>query len=358
MANDMLPRDEDEVVQEPGEIIPENDDSVKVLRISSHDTDFNRILAAAVQMFSAADIISKIQKGAEFVVQVPAQYQADLQAGVLEMMHGAKSGKTWATIVRKLADGKQEIVCNCPITERLGVQGSTIQSLAGICSALCMQQKLDYLTKKVQKVYDIVSGIEQRQRDNQIGTLLSGCADIRRALMNSDIEARKRELELARDKISTVQQQIAVNFKSRIEQFNPIPESKIIRWFREIQSSTADYIEGQDEEFGKLQEYFCTYLYATRLLGCSYSVVGEIERAEDVFEKGISFLNSINFENVRTLDYLYPERSMDDAFYYQPVQYMQAEKNTCLKEPRPYEYMQITVSSEELLEVIENGKGI
>lgn len=358
MVNGMLPRDEDAVVQEPGEIVSDNDDSVKVLRISSHDIDFNRILAAAVQMFGTADIISKIQKGSEFIVQVPARYQADLQTGVLEMMHGAKSGKTWATIVRKLADGRQEIVCNCPITERFGIQGSAIQSLSGICSALCMQQKLDYLTEKVQKVYDIVIRIEQGQRDNRMGTLLSGCADIRRALMNHDIGARKRELELARDKISTVQQQIAVNFKSRVEQFSPIPENKIIRWFRGIRSSTADYIERQDEEFGKLEEYFYTYLSATRLLGCSYSVVGEIERAEDVFEKGISFLGSVNLENVRTLDYIYPERSMDDAFYYQPVQYMQAEKNACLKDSQPYEYVQIIASSEELLEVIENGKGI
>ena len=49
---------------------------------------------------------------------------------------------------------------------------------------------------------------------------------------------------------------------------------------------------------------------------------------------------------------------MDDAFYHQPIPYLQAEKTVCLEEARPYEYVQITVSSDELMEVIENGKAV
>ena len=111
MPNEMVPRDDDALAQGAEAIIPADDNTVKVLRLSNHDKghDYKKMLAAAVQLFSAADIIGKIQKGAEFIVQVPAQYQAELQAGALEMMHGSKSGKTWATLVRKLADGKQEV---------------------------------------------------------------------------------------------------------------------------------------------------------------------------------------------------------------------------------------------------------
>ena len=96
MSNGILPHDNDALVQGPEAIITANDETVKVLRLSHHDKghDYKKMLAAAVQLFSAADIIGKIQKGAEFIVQVPAQYQAELQAGALEMMHGSKSGKT------------------------------------------------------------------------------------------------------------------------------------------------------------------------------------------------------------------------------------------------------------------------
>lgn len=131
MPNEIVPDRSNALMLEPDSIIPTGDNTVKVLRLSHHDKkhDYMKMLAAAVQLFSAVDIIGKIQKGAEFIVQVPAQYQAELQAGVLEMMHGSKSGKTWATLVRKLADGKQEIVCNCPITEQMRVQGNPTMTL-------------------------------------------------------------------------------------------------------------------------------------------------------------------------------------------------------------------------------------
>lgn len=86
MPNEIVPHDNDALVQEPEAIISADDNTVKVLRLSHHDKDhdYKKMLAAAVQLLSAADIIGKIQKGAEFIVQVPAQYQAELQAGALE----------------------------------------------------------------------------------------------------------------------------------------------------------------------------------------------------------------------------------------------------------------------------------
>lgn len=355
-----MARDEGALIQEPSEIISADDDSIKVLRISHQDSgpDFKGVLAAAVQMFTAADIVGKIQKGAEFVVQVPAQYQADLQAGVLEMMHGAKSGKTWATLVRKLADGKQEIVCNCPIAEQMRVQGNPVQNLSGVYQNLYMQQKLAELSEQVQEVYEAVLRIEQGQMDDRIGKLLSGRDDIQRAMENPGIVARERELELARSKISEAQHQIGQVFKSRIEEFEPIPESRRARRFREILSPTTSYMKKRDREFGKLQEYFEFYLRATQLLAWSYSVVGDAGRARIVFEQGVSFLRTINFGNVRTLDYIYPPQSMEDAFYHQPVPYLKAEETGCLEEARPYEFVQITVSSDELKEALADGKAV
>ena len=360
MVNEMCPRNEDALIQETSEIISADDDSVKVLRISRNDSglDFKGMLAAAVQMFNATDIISKIQKGREFVVQVPAQYQDDLQTGVLEMMHSAKSGKTWVTLVRKLEDGKQEIVCNCPITEQMRVQGNPIQSLSGVYQNLYMQQKLAELSEQVQAVYEAVLRIEQGQMNDRIGKLLSGRDDVQLALKNSDTDAQKCELIQARSKISEAQHQIGENFESRVKQFKPIPENKYIRRLWEILSTTTSYMKKQDEEFGKLQEYFEFYLRATQLWAWSYSVVGDTKRAKTVFEQSMNFLRSIDFRNVQTLDYIYPRKSMDDAFYHQSISYLQAEEDVCLAEARPYEYVQITASSEELLEVIENGKAI
>ena len=360
MPNEIVPDRSNALMLEPDSIIPTGDNTVKVLRLSHHDKkhDYMKMLAAAVQLFSAVDIIGKIQKGAEFIVQVPAQYQAELQAGVLEMMHGSKSGKTWATLVRKLADGKQEIVCNCPITEQMRVQGNPIQNLSRVYQNLYMQQKLAELSEQVQDVYDAVLRIEQGQMDDRIGKVISGRNDAMRALENPKSEARERELELARSKISEAQSQIGQVFKSRIEDFKPIPESKIARRVKEILSPSTSYMKKCDEEFNKLQEYFEFYLRATQLLAWSHSIVGDTDRAKIVFEQSISFLRTINFGNVRTLDYIYPKKSMDDAFYHQSIPYLKAEETVCLDEARPYEFVQITVLSEDLEEVLADVKAV
>lgn len=360
MSNEIDIRNDGALVRERSGIIPADNETVKVLRVSRDDRgpDFKRMLAAALQLFSAADLIGKIEKGAEFVVQVPAQYQADLRSGALEMMHSAKSGKTWATLVRKLPDGRQKIVCNCSITEQMRVQGSAIQDLAGVYQNMALQHQLAELSEQVAAIYDTVRRIEQGQMDDRIGKLLSGRNDALQALKNPNMEDRKRELELARSKISEAQQQIGQAFKSRVEGFKRIPENRFQRLFCEIKSPTTHYMKRQDEEFGKLQEYFEFYLRATQLLAWTYSVVGDTTRAESTFEQGVTFLRSINFGNVRTLDHIYPRKSMADAFYHRSIPYMRAEKAACLEEARPYEYVQLTVSSEELLEVMQNGKAL
>lgn len=344
----------------PGYIIPEDNETIKVLRLSREDRrpEFREMLTAAVQMFNAADIVGKFQKGTEFVVQVPAHYQGELQAGILEMMHGAESGKTWATLVRKLPNGRQEIVCNCPITEQMCIQGNPIRNLSEVYQNLYMQNKLREISDQVQNVYDTVLRIEQGQMDDRIGKLDSGRNDALLALKNPNSEDRKHELFFARSKISEAQSQIGHVFKSRVEKFVPIPRSKVARRFREVLSPSTSYMKKCDDEFGKLQEYYDFYLRATQLLAWTYAVVGDTDRANNVFEQSLSFLRNIDFSNVCTLDYIYPKKSMDDAFYHQPVPYLQYERTLCLNEARPYEFVQLTVSSEDLEEVLAYGKEV
>ena len=146
----------DLVPRQFGELISPEDRSLKVLRVSRENNkgtadDFRRLLAAAVQMFGAADILSKVQAGIEYVVQVPAEFRADLASGALEMLHGEESRKTWATIVRKLANGKNEIVANCPIAEELRVKGNPAQEMTGVYQNLYMQQKLNELSEQIKE---------------------------------------------------------------------------------------------------------------------------------------------------------------------------------------------------------------
>lgn len=145
MDKEIIPQNDISIMDEPTDIVPIEGSAGKVFQLtphSAHAQDYGRMLAAAVQMLNAADVVAKIQKGVEYVVQVPTQYQAALQEGAVELMHGAGSGKTWATLVRKLANGKQEIVCNCPIAEQIRIRGNPVQSIASTYQNLYLRQKL------------------------------------------------------------------------------------------------------------------------------------------------------------------------------------------------------------------------
>lgn len=358
MENGILPSDGDLAIAPEALIISESDPT-KVLRVNTKEKDTidgAKMLAAALQMFNAADIMSKVKKGAEYIVQIPAEYQEQLRSGALEMMHGDKSGKTWATIVRKLANGKQKIVANCPITEQMRYQGNTIQGMTNTYQNLYMQQKLAELSEQIKDVYDVVLRIEQGQMDDRIGKLLSGRNDLQLALKNPDDAGRKREAELARSKISEAQSQIGQVFKSRIEAFEAIPEARWKKRMSEVFSLRTRYMMQKNEEFNKLQEYFAFYLRATQLLAWSFTVVNDSERAETVFKQAIDHLRTIDFSKVQTLDYIYPANTMEDAFYKQSASYLHAEQELCLDEAKPYEFIQLTFSHEDLKEAINNGE--
>ena len=343
-----------------GELIALDDHCHKVLKVSRSDNkgttdDLRRLLAAAVQMFGAADILNKVQTGIEYIVQVPAEFQSDLASGALEMLHGQESGKTWATIVRKLANGKNEIVANCPIAEELRVKGNPVQDMAGVYQNLYMQQKLNELSEQIKEVYDVVKRIEQGQTDDRIGILMSGRDDMLIALQNPDKSERTQEIIEARSKISEAQHRIGQVLKSRIEDFKPIHHSPAIQILREFTSLRTNYMSKRDEEFQQMQDYFELYLRATEYLASSYLVVGDTTRAEMVYQQARSFLKSIDFRHLQTLDSIYPKGSMADAFYHQSDKYIEDEKQLCLEEAKPYDFVQIEIPGEFLKEVVGNG---
>ena len=357
---DLVPHQNGDLTPNEGNLVSAEGSPLKVLRLSRDNNkgpskDFRRMLAAAVQMFSAADLISKIQTGIEYVVQVPVEYEADLASGALEMLHGQESGKTWATIVRKLENGKNEIVANCPIVEEMRVKGNPVQDMTGVYQNLYMQQKLAKLSAQVEEVFEVVKRIEQGQTDDRIGKLLSGRDDMQRALQNPDQTGKLREIELARDKISEAQGQIGQVLKSRVENFKPVRRSRVIRDIRVFLSFRTNYESKLDEEFHRLEDYFDFYLRATELLASTYTVVGDLTRAEMVYQQARSFLQSIDFRRLRTLDNIYPKDSMLDSFYHQAPQFIEDEKQLCLEEAKPYDIVQITVAGDYLKEVVENG---
>ena len=329
--------------------------TTQVLRIDANMPDFKDILYQTLSLVNITDIICQINPKVEYVVQVPLKYQKALASGALKMMQNKENGTMWATVVRVLESGRNEIVCNCPIKEELRHLEEPMQDLSFSYQTLFFQQKLAEISAQIQDVREVVGRIEQGQASDRFAKVISGRDDIERALMNKDVNARKRELEIARSKISEAQTQIGFNLKERIESFQRIPSNPLVRWAKDWGKFGSDFQIQQDMEFHKIEGIFGEYVCATNLLAASFVLEGENDRAKDVYDRAGTFINSINYSNIKTVDYMFGQSAMDKAFYNRAGAIIGYDKTKCLNKARPLDCIEIVVDGEDLKGVLENG---
>lgn len=108
---------EDLIKTDNGEIVPKQSNDIemqygKVLNVNSFtpNIDFKGIVDRIIQYVDIADVVSKIEKGAEYVVQIPAEFQDGFQSGEYWIMENQKTGKLWPTLMKLGDDGKNKIV--------------------------------------------------------------------------------------------------------------------------------------------------------------------------------------------------------------------------------------------------------
>ena len=115
------------------------------------------------------------------------------------------------------------------------------------------------------------------------------------------------------------------------------------------------YLDKRDDEYDAMQEYFDLYLQATQLIGASYLICGEEESAASVFDECRSFIASLDFSKVRTIIYSHPKEKVEELFIHTAVPSIAAAKTVCLEAARLHDYIELTLSGEEILEVLERG---
>ena len=95
------------------------------------------------------------------------------------------------------------------------------------------------------------------------------------------------------------------------------------------------------------------------MLAAVFAYTGEKAAVEQTFKKSISFLKEIDFSAVKTIELSHKDVDLSDWFFNHPVEYIEVEKAPCLESAKEYDYVQIEVSGDDLLEVIKDvGKEI
>lgn len=343
------------IIEHPsGELIPSSD-SCRIAFVDSHQVGINvpAVLGHLAQYANMANIANSIRKGVQYVVQVPTHLQSTLEAGKYTMLHGEQSGKTWATIVEKLSNGKNEFIANCPIKEEAFYQGNPMQDMSSSFANLQMQMQMAALVQMLGETYDAILRVEAGQKADRIGQLTAGRNGIIHALKMKEEESRRLQIVVARGSLQEAQSKIGEVLKQKVDSFKALPKNAVRRFINEC--FRDGYLDKRDDEYDAIQDYCNLYLQATRLIGESYLICKEEESAVSVFDESIKFIKSLDFSNVHTILYSHPKMKDSELFTNTAVLSITRDKALCLEAAKSYDHIEITLNGEELLEVLEHG---
>ena len=320
--------------------------------INEETSDFSEWLSNVAGSFRFGYILKQIEKGTQFVVQIPEQFQSAFQSGDLQMTHNSQTGKLWPSLYRLLPDGRHEFVANLPVVENSYVQGNPLQDITVNFQTMMLQKQLSAINKQLQSITKTVNRIEQGQYDDRVAELKSGFEALEFALEIRDANERKQELIIAQRDIRNAQNKFLQTLGSLLNNYEPIPENAIKRYLKRLKTG---YFEEREKEFYKIQDYWFLYVGSTRLLAGSYEITGDKERAQRVIENSLNDIDDLNFEKISTFIHLHPDRNY---FFDNPIETMKknSEKYLIAIDEKRNDCLRIEISGQELLEVIENGK--
>ena len=328
---------------------------VKTLKLknSMRGINYHKTLIDIMRCLDTANVVQNVKRGIEYVVQVPAEYQAGLDAGQYSVLSG-KDGRQWATLYEVLPNGKHSFACNMPIKPEELVQGNPIHDVSMNMQMMAMQQQLAKLTELVQDTYEAVKRIEQGQTDDRVGKLRAGKEGMEQAILISDPVQRRIAIGNAQQLLLEARGQIGETLKSKIQSFPSIPKSLVQQFFGRL--SSGSYFSSKDAAFDAIQEYFQLYLLATKLLADSYYYLGETKAAEKTYRDALTFVKSLDFTNVKTLRNIHPREDMSDTICSMAEPYVLNERDKSIQLAKPYNTVEILITGDEILEVLDNGR--
>ena len=169
----------------------------KYLKVSGlqKDINFTGLVDKVAQYVNIADIVSNIEKSTEYVVQIPAKYKDDFDAGKVFINKNKKTGVEWPTLMRKTDNGQYEFVGQLPIKQQEFYRENPFQEICINYHNIVTQQQLAEISQSIVETYQTVKMIERGQQDDRIALIDAGREQVLLAMTMTDKHEKKKCLE-------------------------------------------------------------------------------------------------------------------------------------------------------------------
>lgn len=298
-----------------------------------------------------------IEKGRRYVVVIPEEYREDFESGKKFLTH-SKDGKLLYPSLREIKDGKNQFAGNLPIKEEVYVKGDPVGEVAVNLQNVAIQLQMKEIADKVEKTYQIVNEIKEGLEDDRIALIKTGKEQLNRAMLIENENLRDEEIRVARNNMTLGMNQLGFQFKREIDKFKPIEKNMIVRGIRNMANlkNGANTLNEKDEEIEKIQNLFELYLEAYKLISMSYLIQNEGQCIKPFKKEIEEFLKSIDYSNVKTINYVHKHNEKDNTWFFNDSLYcLEHAGQSCEKLQNPEYAIELEMTGEKLLEVINNG---
>lgn len=312
------------------------------------------VLSKVLGFVNVSDIVKNIEKGAEYIVQIPKEFQKQYESGEYWIMKNLETGKEWPTLMRKGDDGKNKIVTPLAVKKEEFIQGNPIQDLTQQIQIAQLQHSIQEQNELLESICKTVKHIQKGQMNDRIALLESGRDQISFALQRDDSDPGKRTaIESGIRDIITARNQIFEELKLQCNDFQSVPKSKLFQSFKEFLHS--DYYEDKVNEYNEITDLFELYKESTKYIAIAHILINQPKLVNTVYSNSLKKLEDVDYSKVKSISYLDDEENVSLIFNCDNDMLLEDQKE-CIKLDGDYDSLAIEINGEQLLEAISHGR--
>lgn len=282
----------------------------------------------------------------KYTLDIPKYIQKGLKSGKYWLTQKADSGKMLASVSHKVGNRK-EFLQNLTVKRESLPKENALRGASDGLYRMVMQQKIAAMTMELQEVHNDVKRIEAGQTDDRFAEI-----DGAKLLLELASKSVKRENQIAyingaMPLLTAGSEKIKKALVRKINEFEEIPASKL-QIYKKMLFCTGNYKNKKDNEVDNINEYFCFFAMAQKLMACASLMLDEPEAMLEIFRHQKEFLDSMDVNKIRTICYLHPELDFSEEWYSDPHRFIEAMKNQYIE----YDYISLEVNGNQLLEAL------
>lgn len=315
------------------------------------DKQDSEILSTFGQFFSATQVSDEfrktIDKGVTYIAKIPKNLEAKFNAGELNFMVKKDTGESLGAIVGtdKMNRGFVRIEEAAPVTA----------NLAGSLASLAMQQQLAQIADVVNEVRSRIIELKTIHDHDLLGSLRGMHKQLNQIKATKEPITQKQLTTQAITVLNDTLGKIEQRFIDELNELPEVPKNKFSAGIKVL--TTRGYLPKIEQGYELIQELFEYYLSAMQMLAYAYAFLGEDSVATSMFIPSKELCENPNLLKMVQAEALCAEESVGITWYKAPEKYIQRlSRETERILTRDNVYLSIKITSEQLLEVLPDGK--